>query len=220
MTTPNYDMFLPSDSNNMYDVDESLNDAWTIIETIPATINVASLPITDFSYNLGDKVYHTGLQSIFVLIASNATWGNFWQPIHAKYGPWVQPGNSILGNPAIYKFTTTPIQYRLTNTGKFIFRGSVDTVASTGYTDFETAIAPVGLQPLPPAVAPVTKGYYSGSAYPQNSATVKPIMGQLSVSSVGVFTNGVWNPLNTATQLFYDGWEWAMGFGNGYGPNN
>jgi hypothetical protein len=220
MTTPHYGMFLSTDDDQMNDVNQSLNNAWGLIEGIPVVTNLASLPITDFSYSVGDKVYHTGLQSIFVLVASNAAWGNFWQPIQAKYGPWIQPGNSVLTNLSTYKFGTTPLQYRLTNTGKCILRGSVDTVAATGYTDFESAIAAVALQPLPPAIAPSTKSYFSGSAYPQTSGSTKPILGQLSVSSVGVFTNGVWNPQNNATGLFYDDWEWVMGYGRGYGPNN
>jgi hypothetical protein len=219
-TTPNYGMFLPSDPDSMKDVDTNLNNNWTKIENIPRVTSVASLPITDFSYSLGARVYHTGLKSIFVLIAQNAAWGNFWKPIQAKYGPWIQPGNSIIANPGTYQFGFNPIRYRISNTAKFIMSGSVDTIASTGYTDMTTALAPVGLNPLPPAIAPSRRSVWAGSPYPQTAGAANPIVGQLSIDNNGNFANGVWNPSALAVRLYYDGWEWVMGYGLGYGPTN
>lgn len=219
-TTPNYEMFLSTDEDQMSNTDQSLNDVWDIIEDIPICITVSVLPITDFSYSVGDKIYHSGLKSIFILIAQNAAWGNFWRPVQTKYGPWVQPGTNIIADPATYKFGTTPINYKLTNTGKFIFRGSVDTVASTGYVNGETSAAPVGLVNLPVAIAPSHRSIFAGAAYPITPSTTKPTVGQLTVRPDGSFSNVVWNPSSNVTGLFYNGWEWIMGYSNGYGPTN
>ncbi len=219
MTTPNYEINLPTDDDSMADTDFSFNDAWTIIESIPTCTTWASLPITDFSYSVGDKIYHSGLKSIFILIAQNGFWGNFWRPINVKYGPWVAPGSNIISDPSVYQFGTTPINYKISNTGKFILRGSVDTVASTGYVNAEIGFSSAGLVPIPSSIAPSKRSVYAGAAYPATASTTKPAFAQIAISPSGSFSNVVWNSFNTCTSLFYDGWEWVMGYGGGYGPN-
>lgn len=218
-TTSNYGFFLPTDDDSMADVNGSFNNSWTALNNVFTCPVVGTLPITDFSYTIGSRVYHSTLKSVFILIAQSALWGNFWRPVETKYGPWIQPGNSIISDPATYKFGTTPINYRLTNTGKFIIKGSVDTVAATGYPNAETSFSPAGLVSIPVTVAPAKRSIFMGAGYPATASTTKPTTAQLTVRPDGSFSNVVYNSFNTVTGCFYDGWEWVMGYGSGYGPD-
>jgi hypothetical protein len=218
--TPKFGMYLPTDSDPMNDVDLSFNNSWSTIAGIPAPNTYAFLPVTDFSYNVGDVIYHSTTNSIYVLIAQDSIWGNFWRPVEAKYGPWIQPSSNIIADAATYKFGSTPVQYRLTNAGSIIWRGSVDTVSASGWANWETTgTAHHPLIPVPLDIAPSHTSVYSGAVYPFPASSSKPYMSQMGMFADGHWTFLVWNP-GTATGAFLQGWQWQIGYGNGYGPSN
>lgn len=219
-STPNYGFYLSTDNDSMADVDTSLNNNWHILEDIPTPLSVSSLPVTDFTYNLGDVVYHTPTNSIYVLIAQDSIWGNFWRPVEARFSPWIQPSSSIIADAATYKFGSTPVQYKLSNTGLIIWRGSVDTVSASGWANWETTgTAHHPLLPIPLPIAPSHSSVYTGAMYPFPASSSKPYMTQMGMFNDGHWTILAWNP-GTATGAFLQGWSWQIGYGNGYGPTN
>lgn len=215
MVTPNYGFFLPTDLDPMSDVTASLNNNWTKVEGAPEQENVASLPIFDFSYGLGARVYHTGYRSTFILLGRNSFWGNFWRPVHCRYSPWIQPGTSVLVDPVNYTFGATPLQYRISNQGKFLLRGSIDRVAGT-YPDYGTTATALNLiqtlhSDLGEGITPPFSNEFPLTPYQINTATVDPQIAMGLFAPGGTSFQRVWNPNAVITQLFFDTVEWTFG---------
>lgn len=216
-TTPNFDLNLSTDNSAMSDTDSSFNDNWVKIAGSVVPPIVDELPITDFSYSVGDKVYHTGTKSIYVLFASNAQWGNFWKPIQARYGPWIQLTSTTIDNPLIYNIGPAAIQYKICNQAMIYWRGCVQTNVSGGFVDYGTATNPKFFKDLPPAVGPQGRLIFPGAVYPVASSSSKPTISQIFYQQ-GVQAGAIWNPNSStypATQLFLDGLTWAIGSGDG-----
>jgi hypothetical protein len=214
MTTPNYAFHLSTDLDPMSDVNASLNNNWTKVENVPEQEVVATLPAFDFSYAVGARIYHSGYRSTFVLLGRNSFWGNFWRPIQARYSPWIQP-NTILVDPINYQFGATPVQYRISNQGKFILRGSIDRVAGT-YPDYgATGTALNLLQSLAPdvgaGITPPMTSDFPLTPYQINTPTVNPQIAMMSIVASGTSFMRVWNPNAVITQLFFDNVEWTFG---------
>lgn len=225
MTTPNYGMVLGTDDDQMSDVDTYLNSNFTKIQNAVGCPQLSVVPVTDFSYPLGSKIYYTPLKTILVLIASNSAWGNFWRPIQARYGPWTQPPSaSVISNyGTIYTQSAAGnyFQYMLSNTGEIFLRGSVDAVDNTnGFLDRPSGASPGVFNNLPRAIAPNYRYIEIAAIDPPSSSLPKPSFAQISIHPTGAFTNAFWNPGGIGNKLFLDGLHWAMGYTRGYGSDN
>lgn len=220
--TPNLGLTLSDDNSSMSDTDSAFNVNWTLTDEYLVGTFADPLPATNFSYNIGDKIYHATTQSIYVLVAQDAFWGNFWQPVQARYSPWIQPSTSILINTSVYKMGPLPIQYKISNRGKFILRGCVASVDPNGFVDYGTADNPPMFTNLPATVAPKFRVDFGAAVYPVLSAATKLTVAQTVCNPSGSLTSAIWNPSTPsypATQIFFDGLEWFMGSGGGYGPD-
>lgn len=221
--TPNYGLVTASDSDQMNDVSTYLNGNWSKLTAAMSCPIVSVLPISDYSYHLGSRIFHTPSNSVYVLVATNSGWGNFWKPVQARYSPWIQPpSSSIIASYGItYKENTSnPPQYMISNTGTFRMRGAVDAIAANGFVDRETGVATPCLNNIPPTVAPAFRYVMLGTIYGPASSTAKPFLAQLSFHADGTVGNTVWNPVGTGKSLYFSGAEWVMGYTKGYGPND
>lgn len=214
MSTPHYDMFKPTDDDSMSDVTTSLNNSFDIIKAIPRQTIVTTIPATDFSYSVGDRIYHSGVKSTFILVAQDPNWGNIWKPVQNKYSPWVSFNNSILTNTTIYSLVN--LQYRTSNTGKFIMRGGVQSTAD--FADFgATGTSLTILDPLPDKIKPFKSLVFRLAVFPQNSAVAVPMQCRLGITGTTIFQQ-IWNPLH-GSFISFDGVEWILGSGGGYGTD-
>lgn len=213
-TTTNYGMPKPTDDDLMSDV-SVLNSIWTDIANIPRQNIVSSLPSADFSYSVGDRVYHSGLKSTFVLISQTSNWGNVWRPVQTKYSPWMTLPSTILTDAVTYSISN--LQYRVTNTGKFILRGAV--TRSGTFADFASTGTVYSIfQNLPTELAPSHTLTFMVSTRPQSSALATPMQTRMVVAGTAIALD-VWNPGGAANALNFDGVEWVLGTNQGYGSN-
>lgn len=126
--TPNYGLLKPATSDSMAAFQTNFNDNWDRINGIPApNIITGALPQVG-SYNVGDRVFRTNDNSIYILVTKDATWGWFWRPVHAAIAPWitVPTAVNVAGAPWSFAFdVNNPFAISLDNRGNCYWRGAV-----------------------------------------------------------------------------------------------
>lgn len=220
-TTPNYGMQLFTDDDDMYDAVGAvvpMDANWALIEAIPRPESGSSLPTDTTGRNPGDRFYHTGLKSMFVLVSVDTFWGCVWRPIQIKYGPWTNVPALVLADATNYAFSN--FDYRMSNRGRIFFRGAI-TPTSGGFVDYEaTGTQLVLLNPLPPELRPNKNKVFTLPLYDIQFTEI--VMGRLSiVGADGTMSQVTWNKTasSAVNMLGFDGVSWVIGSNTGYGPN-
>lgn len=217
MSTPNFGMYLSTDTDPMSNTNQSFGNQWNIIEGIPRVTSVASLPLTDFSYSVGARVYHTVSKSIHVLIAQDSAWGNFWRPVQTRYSTYNAVTSSVILNTTDYHISG--LKYKISNKGKIIFAGGINTTLAAGYPNYTgtpltlTTNLPAAIAPKAAIVFPVALNT------PANTTT--PTMARMSVGNNGAIQFITWNPTGSSivNLVDLDSIEWDMGSNMGYGTD-
>lgn len=151
--TPNYRLNLAKPSDPMNDFERWINSNYTVLEGAPGpnVITTDDLPVAG-SYELGDRVFHSPTNSIYILICKDDNWGWFWRPVHKAMGPWVNVPSTAAtsGLWDLAPFPTRPVQIALDNRGKCHWRGvfrfgSFTIQKNQDYQPFKTL--PFGFRP-------------------------------------------------------------------------
>lgn len=192
--TTNYGFVKPDKTSPMSDFTTYLNNNWDAIEGVVApNVITGALPQTG-TYNVGDRVFRTDDNSIYILVCKDTTWGWFWRPVHAAIAPWITvPSTAVtnsLWNGAINP--SNPFAISLDNRGNCHWRGALGLNTSTLSGNFSyTPLAnlPAGLLPRESGI--FTLGYEAFGAATGEVEQVRISMtttGALSIRIQGVFT--------------------------------
>lgn len=153
--TENYTLKLPLGEAKMNNnapspnVLDYLDGNFTAIEGIPAAPSVTG-PLPQESggvdYNLGDRVYRTDDQSIYVLICKDPWWGWYWKPIQAAISPWTPVPDSAINSASFWEtHSAKPMEIAHDNRGRCHWRGGI--VFTTGPIPSNTSQAPFAFLP-------------------------------------------------------------------------
>lgn len=232
--TPNAGFLLPTDASPMSDVNSYLNNNWTKVEGMGAAKVVATVPDTDDSYAVGDRIWvpagGADPPGIYTCIGMDFYWGHIWRPVTAPFGPWRRPGpvanpSSVIQDTSTFKIMDTldPFQYRLTNKGKIQFRGCIQTVSGTwpdvttfGYYSTVLTTFPECIRPGAIRNGSLTRPAFLSmqvAPFPVNSSTTTLQAAQavwaagLGNFYIRVFSTG----LSTINKLYFSGCEYNLG---------
>lgn len=156
--TEYYGLKLTEQTEAMSDFEAQINANLSKIEGIPAPPeDTGSLLPTSGDFEVGDRIYFSPQQSIYILICKDQYWGWHWRPVHYPISPWVTPPDPILAAGwTKEKITGKPLQLALDYRGNCHWRGTVGT--SSGTIPQITSIEV--FRPLPLGFRPRMTGVY------------------------------------------------------------
>jgi hypothetical protein len=103
--TPNYNFFVPKETDSMADVKKNVTDTFKKIEPRNNLTVIAAggaLPQVG-NYEIGDRVFRNDpitsstYPSNYILVCKDANWGWHWRPIQAQMSPWVTVPSTAIG---------------------------------------------------------------------------------------------------------------------------
>lgn len=113
--------------------------------------DTGELPNT--GYHVGDKIYAGGAAlSIYVCIAEDPYWGNWWKPIHAPATPFQSVPAAAIEHPDWEIHPTYPFKIMIDNRGRLWGRGAIHLKA--GSPDWSDGVSYSIVRTLPDGIRP------------------------------------------------------------------
>jgi hypothetical protein len=176
--TPNFDLFLPKETDLMSDVRKNLTNSFEKLSTQaePTVIAAGGALPQAGTYEVGDRVCRikaaadsTDYTSSYILAAKDSSWGYFWRPIQKVIAPWVTVPNAAYFDLAAWgPHATAGVQYAMDNKGLIHFRGAI-TYAPAGGIPANTTFTI--FKDLPELVRPAYAHLFNGPISPVGSTT-------------------------------------------------
>lgn len=165
-TTPVYGFFKPAPEDSMADVKKNINDNFRAMLPITKYPSVTTLPTLAGGATVGQVVYHSVEQSIYICIVADPNWGAHWRPLHSPKSPFVDVPASVVVNPAQWKAN---FKLSYDNVGQVYWKGNLEWVGPAAIPD---ATDMTILKVMPKGVRPFMRSIFPLSTDP--NITTKP----------------------------------------------
>lgn len=174
--TPNYNLYLPKNSDLMSDVKKNITDNFKKISdaAIPFLVTPGQPLPQSGAFEIGDRVFRNDPMnaevspatwpSSYILVVKDDNWGWVWRPIQNTLAPWINVPATAVKNASWQISTTHPFQITMDTRGRCHWRGAINIKTGTmaQFTNYDL------LQTIPELMRP--SGYT-----PVFSAAVTPI---------------------------------------------
>lgn len=158
LQTPQYQLNLANQTDQMSDFETWLNTNWDKISDAASPPSGTTLPQAG-DYNVGDRFYKTDTKSIYILVVKDANWGWHWRPIHDAISPWFTPPGTCKDQAWDWNLNpvaTNPFAIAFDNRGKCYWRGVIGPTVG----DFSRNSSIPVFKPLPTGLRPAYRGVY------------------------------------------------------------
>lgn len=130
--TPNYSLHVPTELDDMGDVDQWLTTNFETLEprANPTVIAAGGALPQVGSYNLGDRVFRADpvasntYPSSYILVCKDSIWGWHWRPVQQIMSPWINLPSGIINDSNFEIHPTFPVAISYDSRGFVHWRGA------------------------------------------------------------------------------------------------